>query len=101
MNRTLGILITYVIISLYIGYFANDRLYYIGDQICECLLVTALVINLPVRTFTRHFAEAILVLCVFELIDELLNRNTEVFWNDYVGVILAAIYLLWRTLQKK
>lgn len=93
------LLLLYAAISVYIGYFANDTLYFIGDQLNECLLLFLVAYN--TTGIAKTIAYTLLILATFELIDEIAGRNTQVYWNDYIALILAAIYLLWKTLKKK
>lgn len=100
MNRyTIPILVIYAVISVYIGFFADDTTYYAGAQLNECLLLLCIVIN--TSEFARILSTALLILATFELIDEIAGRNTSIYWNDYIPIIIAATYIAWKMLKKK
>lgn len=96
---TIAILLIYAAISVYIGFFADDRMYYIGAQLNECLLLLCIAIN--TIDFARTLAITLLILAMFEFVDEIAGRNTSVYWNDYLPITIAASYLLWKLLKKK
>lgn len=99
MIITVGILILYALISVYIGHWANDAWYYLGAQFNECLLL--LLIALNTNGFAKTLATTLLILATFELIDEIAGRNTNVYFNDYVPIAVATIYLIWMLLKRK
>lgn len=99
MIITVGILILYALISVYIGHWANDAWYYLGAQFNECLLL--LLIALNTNGFAKTLATTLLILATFELIDEIAGRNTSFFSNDYLPVATALIFLAWKCLKKK
>lgn len=91
-------LISYLIISLYIGLFASDRLYFIGEQLTHVLLLS-LIVTLLNKGITKAVASGALMLVSFELIDELLDNNTIPYLNDYISYLLAVIVTIHLSLK--
>lgn len=92
------ILISYLIISLYIGLFANDRLYFIGEQLTHVLLLS-LIVTLLNKGITKAIASGALMLVSFEFIDEILGNNTISYLNDYISYLLAIIVTIHLSLK--
>lgn len=103
-------LISYIVISIYIGYCGNDAVYFLGAQIGEVILF-GLIIDLLDSTTLRDkrickaLASGAFILSTFELIDEVRGINTAPNVNDFVGLLLglsSIIYLLiqWKILKK-
>ena len=98
-KATISLLVVFAAVSIYIGFWANDMAYFLGDQFNECVLLLIIAIN--TRELARTLSITLLILATFELIDEIAGRNTNVYFNDYVPIALAAIYLIWKFLKKK
>lgn len=92
-------LLIFAAVSIYIGFFANDVAYFLGAQFNECLLLLLVAIN--ITGFARTLATTLLILAMFELIDEIAGRNTFGYLNDYIPIAFAATYLIWNYLRKK
>lgn len=93
------LLLIFAAISIYIGFFAETVAYFLGAQFNECLLLLLVAIN--VQGFARTLATTLLILATFELIDEIAGRNTSVYFNDYIPIAVATIYITWSFLKKK
>lgn len=96
---TIVLLIIFTCISIYIGFFAGDMAYFLGQQFNECVLLLIIAIN--TQAFARTLSITLLILASFELIDEVAGRNTNVYFNDYIPIAAAAIYLIWNYSKKK
>jgi hypothetical protein len=98
-------LIAYLMIGLYIGFYASDRLYFIGEQLMNVILMGLVVYLLPKST-AKALATGIFTMLFFEMVDEIAGRNTRYYFNDYISVLLAltiTVYLSlkWNNLKKK
>lgn len=99
---TFILLILFFCISLYTGLYADDVTYFLGEQICELLLLSIIAIN--VNGINRIISVALFILCLGELVDEVMGRNTVTMKHDYLFPIIALIvtcYLTWNYLKKK
>lgn len=92
-------LLIFAAISIYIGFFAGDVAYFLGAQFNECLLL--LIIALNTLGWARRLSTTLLILATFELIDEIAGRNTFTYFNDYIPIAVATIYLIWSYLKRK
>jgi hypothetical protein len=96
---TVVLLFIFAAISVYVGFFADSVAYFLGIQFNECILLLLVAIN--TTGFARTLAVTLLILATFELIDEIAGRNTFGYYNDYIPIASATIYLIWNYLRKK
>lgn len=99
-------LILYIVLSIYIGYFpTGNEVYYFLAQCNEALLSSIIVQSLKDGA-SKAIAMGLLILTSFEIIDEVLGKNTSIQINDYIGLILGAIttiyyYRKWNSSKAK
>lgn len=97
------------ILTGYIGYFDPnpvippsptlfDRLYFIGAQLAEILLLYTLYSAITSKR-TRKLLLGLLFLALSEMIDEVLGRNMSFRFNDGV-LLLITLYIVYNTIKK-
>lgn len=98
------ILIAYFIIDSIISRWGDDRIYFLGDQFCDVLLVLC-VFLLAKKPIVKSIAFGLLLAVSFEMVDETLGNNASVFHNDYlcigISIINALLYYKWQKSREK
>lgn len=96
------VLILYHCIDFIAGHYADDRWYFILQQISFVLLIYCVFI-LARKYWHKALAAGTLLASIFELVDEFMGNNTAPFINDYVclAISLLTTLLYYKWLKSK
>lgn len=70
-----------------------DRLYFLGEQLCEVVLLSVIYKN-AINHKIAILSKSLLVLSVLEMLDEVLQNNITAMLNDYAVVFAALIFII-------
>jgi hypothetical protein len=102
---TKWLIIIACIVSLYAEYFVHDWTAWLcWARLAGILIVYALCLN--VKRWELNLASTVLLLSMFELLDELRGINTQLFITDIIIDLIAITYLIilrmkWQSFGRK
>lgn len=70
-----------------------DRLYFLGEQLCEVVLLSVIYKN-AINHKIAILSKSLLILSVCEMLDEVLQNNITAAINDYALAIAALFYTI-------
>lgn len=77
----------------------DGRIYFVGQQLCEIILLIGLWLLCPIKTI-RIIITSLIILNSFEAIDEWFNVNDKFRLSDYIVTILVLLWTSYRIIAQ-